>query len=183
MNEEFELLKDVAVRLESAGIKYMMTGSMAMAFYSTPRMTRDIDIIIQVSSADVDRIVNLFREDFYIEEESVRFAVVNRGMFNVIHNDSIIKVDFIVRKDEDYRIEEFSRRKRISFEGVAVSVVTPEDLILSKLVWAKRSQSELQLRDARRMVNSIKQPENEYLERWSKILGVSDLLLKVMDNE
>ena len=63
MNEELELLKNIAAKLESVGIEYMITGSMAMAVYSTPRMTRDIDIIIQVSPVDVDKILSLFRDD------------------------------------------------------------------------------------------------------------------------
>ena len=183
MNEEFELLKNIAAKLESAGIEYMMTGSMAMAFYSTPRMTRDIDIIIQVSPVDVDNILSLFRDDFYIDEESVRHAVLSRGMFNIIHNDSVIKVDLIVRKDEEYRIEEFSRKKKIPIEGVSISVVAPEDLILSKLVWAKRSQSELQFRDVRQMMIVVKKLNNKYLEKWSKILGIDDLLRKMKEHE
>lgn len=183
MNEELELLKNIAAKLESVGIEYMMTGSMAMAFYSTPRMTRDIDIIIQVSPVDVDKILGLFRDDFYIDEESVRHAFLNRGMFNIIHNDSVIKVDFIIRKDEEYRIEEFSRKKKINIEGVSISVVAPEDLILSKLVWAKRSQSELQFRDVRQMMMALKELNNKYLEKWSKILGVDDLLGKVKEHE
>ena len=178
MNEELELLKNIAVKLETAGIEYMITGSMAMAFYSTPRMTRDIDVIIQVSSIDVNKIRNLFSDDFYIDEASVRQAILSRGMFNIIHNDSVIKVDFIIRKDEEYRIEEFSRKREIDIEGISVWVVAPEDLILSKLIWVKRSQSELQLRDAQQMV-ALKELDNKYLEKWSKILGVYDLLGKV----
>ena len=139
MNEEFELLKDVALRLQKAGINYMITGSMAMAVYSTPRMTRDIDIIIEISYRDVERIVALFRDDFYIDEASVRQAVCDRGMFNIIHSNSVIKVDFIIRKNEDYRIEEFSRRQMVNIEGLQISIVATEDLVLSKLVMSDTS--------------------------------------------
>ncbi len=183
MYEEIELIKDVASRLEQAGMQYMMTGSMAMAIYSTPRMTRDIDMVIQVSPEDISKIVNLFRDDFYIDETSVRQAVQNRGMFNIIHNESIIKVDFIVRKNEEYRTQEFSRRQQIEIEGVSIAVVAPEDLILSKLVWAKQSNSELQLRDVRRMVAVLKDLDNDYLKKWSGELGVEDLLEEVRENE
>ena len=117
MNEELALLKDIARRLEDAGIEYMMTGSMALALYSIPRMTRDIDIIIQVTDADVGKIVNVFKGDFYIDESSVRQAIQDSGMFNIIHNESVLKVDFIIRKNEEYRIEEFLRRKKIDVQG------------------------------------------------------------------
>jgi len=183
MYEEIELIKDVASRLEKAGIQYMMTGSMAMAIYSTPRMTRDIDMVIQVATEDIGKIVNLFRDDCYIDETSVRQAVQNQGMFNIIHNESVIKVDFIVRKNEEYRTPEFSRRQQIEIEGVSISVVSPEDLILSKLVWAKQSNSELQLRDVRQMVAVLKDLDNDYLKRWSGELGVEDLLREVQENE
>lgn len=183
MNEEFKILQEVALRLESAGIEYMMTGSMAMAFYSIPRMTRDIDIIIQASVADVEKIVALFREDFYIEKESVRYAISHRSMFNIIHNESVVKVDLIICKDEDYRIEEFSRRSKLTVEGTSVSVVTPEDLILSKLVWAKQSQSEMQLRDVRQIFKAEYSPDLEYLKKWARKLGVFSLLIKATENE
>ena len=182
MNEELELLKDVALRLKRAGIEYMITGSMAMAFYSTPRMTRDIDIIIQVSSGDAGKMVALFRDDFYIDEISVRQAVRDKGMFNIIHNKSVIKVDFIIRKNEEYRREEFSRRQAVNIEGLTVSVATPEDLILSKLVWVKLSGSELQFRDVRQMMTALGKIDSKYLERWSNILGVEDLLKKAQEH-
>jgi len=179
MNEEQELLKQVAVCLERAGIEFMITGSMAMAVYSTPRMTRDIDIIINVSLKDVDRIVALFQEEFYIDKASVRKAIHDKGMFNIIHNESIIKVDFIIRKNEEYRIGEFNRRQMVELDGIPIQVVAPEDLVLSKLVWAKRSGSELQFRDVQQMMIALKDINHEYLEKWSKTLGVEDLLEKV----
>jgi len=96
MDEQLEFLKLIASRLDSAGIPYMMTGSMAMAIYSIPRMTRDIDLVVEVTPADVDRIVGLFSEDCYIDQDSVRQAVRAHGMFNIIHNDWVIKADFII---------------------------------------------------------------------------------------
>jgi hypothetical protein len=175
-NEEIELLKTVVRRLESAGIEYMITGSMVLSLYATPRMTRDIDIVIQVSIDDADRITGLFQDDFYITLESVKDAIRNNGMFNIIHNDSIIKVDLIVRKNEEYRKEEFSRKQIADFGGMPVYVVAPEDLILSKLVWAEPSQSELQYRDVRLMLVSCKTLDFEYLKKWAKTLGVNDSL-------
>jgi len=178
-----DLLKRVAQKLEKAGISYMMTGSMALAIYAVPRMTRDIDIIIEASSEDALRIVDLFKDDFYIDPDSVQNAIRHKGMFNIIHNESVIKVDFIVRKDGDFRIEEFSRKKNMNIEGVRVSFVTAEDLILSKLVWAKRTDSELQLRDVRQILNSVKDIDTTYLDKWAKELGVLDILSKANEHE
>ena len=178
MNEELELLKEVAARLEAAGIEYMMTGSMALAVYSTPRMTRDIDIIIEATPADADRIAAMFRTDFYLDEPSVREAIRNKSIFNIIHNDSVVKIDFIVRKDGEYRLTEFSRRRIIDLDGVPVSVVAPEDLVLSKLVWAQQSDSELQFRDACQVMKSVPGLDNEYMLKWACILGCMDIFQK-----
>ena len=182
MNEELELIKEVASLLEQAGIGYMMTGSMAMAVYATPRMTRDIDMVIQVTHEDIEKIVELFQNDFYIDETSVRQAVDNRGMFNIIHNESVIKIDFIVRKDEEYRLEEFARRQTVEIEGQPISVVAPEDLILSKLVWARQSDSELQLGDVRQMLTALNDIDDDYLKNWSEKLGVAELLGKARED-
>ncbi|MGH7769891.1 MAG: hypothetical protein ACREQP_20780 [Candidatus Binatia bacterium] len=100
-------------------------------------------------------------------------------MFNLIHHETIIKVDFVVRKDSDYRRMEFSRRKRISVEDQPLYVVSPEDLILSKLYWAKDSESEVQLLDVGNLLASVKKLNRSYLARWAKRLGVDALYRKM----
>ncbi len=94
VDELIEFLKLLGKRLDEAGFKYMITGSMAMAVYAVPRMTRDIDLVIEISLADTERLIELFASDCYIEENAVRDAIKQRGMFNIIHNDWILKADF-----------------------------------------------------------------------------------------
>lgn len=55
MSDELDVLKSVTAQLEGAGIAYMVTGSMAANFYTVPRMTRDIDLVIELSERDGDR--------------------------------------------------------------------------------------------------------------------------------
>ena len=175
MSEELEVLKEVAQRLDRAGIAYMVTGSTAANFYSVPRMTRDIDIVVELSEQDVGKFILAFEKDHYLEAAAVRDAVKSRGMFNLIHDQYIVKVDFIVRKDTPYRRKEFSRKKKISVDGQDLYVVAPEDLILSKLEWAKDSESEVQLRDVQNLLQSVKGLDRRYLARWTKQLGVESL--------
>lgn len=183
MNEELEILKLVADRLKSAGIEYMMTGSMAMALYSMPRMTRDIDMILNISSSEANTIFNLFNKDFYIDKKGIDQAIQNKGIFNIIHNETIMKIDFIVRKDEEFRREEFARRRIADIAGTQVYVVTAEDLILSKLVWVKNSNSELQYRDVQQMIIASKSLDHDYIEKWAVKLAVGDLLKKALKCE
>ncbi|MBN2375763.1 MAG: hypothetical protein JXD22_05155 [Sedimentisphaerales bacterium] len=178
MDEQLEFVKLIAARLEAAKIPYMMTGSMAMAIYSVPRMTRDIDLVIEIGPDKTEEIVKLFSSDCYVDSESVRQAVRNRSMFNIIHNEWIVKADFIIRKKENYRQTEFLRKKQIEIEMQNVWVATPEDLIISKLIWSRDSESETQLRDVRQLIGFIKELDWDYLQNWSKILGVDEQLVK-----
>jgi len=179
MSEELDVLQEVAQRLAGAHISYMVTGSMAANFYAVPRMTRDIDVVIELSVRDVDRLVRLFESDFYVDRDMIQTAVRGQGMFNLIHTRLLVKVDFVVRKDSPYRIEEFSRRRRVSLKGGEVVLVAPEDLILSKLDWAKDSRSEVQLADVRGLLASVGDLDREYLERWARRLGIEDLYREV----
>ena len=145
-NEQLEFLKQIASRLNGAEIRYMLTGSMAMAVYALPRMTRDIDIVIECELEDADKICGLFEADCYVDHEKIRNAVSGQSLFNIIHNEWVVKADFIVRKDEDYRKVEFSRRRVFQVEGSGIYVTAPEDLIISKLLWSKDASSELHFR-------------------------------------
>ncbi|MFH0792485.1 MAG: DUF6036 family nucleotidyltransferase [bacterium] len=179
MNEQLEFVKSIASRLERAGISYMLTGSTAMAMYAAPRVTRDIDVVIECDVDDVERVHELFKPDCYVDLGAIREAVAGRRMFNVIHDKWLVKADFMVRKNEPYRVTEFGRRRQLDVEGSKVFVVSAEDLILSKLLWSKESESARQRRDARSVVEAIPDLDWEYLEKWANALEVKDLLAEV----
>jgi hypothetical protein len=171
---EIDIVRDISQRLEASGISYMLTGSMAMNYYAQPRMTRDIDVVIAISPGDVDRVAALFRPDYYVSEENIRESLAHESNFNLIHQESVIKVDCIIRKRGEYRQMEFDRRRRISIRDFTTFIVSKEDLIISKLFWAKDSHSELQLGDVRNLLGTGY--DSEYLQRWTQELGVNNLL-------
>lgn len=177
MLTELEVLAIVTARLEAMQIAYMLTGSYALACYTTPRMTRDLDLVVALAASDCDRVTELFSADFYVDEDAVRSAVETQRMFNLMHFASGIKLDFIIRKASEYRQLEFSRRRLATINGVHLWIVSREDLILSKLVWSKDSGSELQRRDARSLLNET--IDRDYLEKWAADLGVADLLQEI----
>ncbi|MEK7305683.1 MAG: hypothetical protein AAB034_05980, partial [Nitrospirota bacterium] len=179
VSDELDVLKVVTARLEAGGVPYMVTGSMAANFYTTPRMTRDIDLVVELCDRDISHVVSLFQDDYYIDREMVEQAVRNQSMFNMIHNALVVKVDCVVRKDSEYRREEFARRRPVSIAGQPVCIVSPEDLILSKLDWAKDSRSQLQLDDVRNLLGSVQGLDIAYLIRWADRLGLSSLYREV----
>ena len=176
MSEQLDVLLDVVARLDTAGVPYMLSGSVAMNYYAQPRMTRDIDVVVELAEAGVAAVEAEFRDDYYVDAEAGREAVANRGMFNLIHLESLVKIDLIVRKDGEYRQLEFARRRKVDLGGATVVIVAPEDLLLSKLAWGKESRSELQMRDARNLLLAVAGLDGEYLREWAVKLGVSEML-------
>ena len=170
---ELDIVRDVSKRLEDVGIDYMLTGSIAMNYYAEPRMTRDIDLVIALCPEDSGRVVQIFNHDYYISREAVESSIKHQSLFNLIHNESVIKVDCIVRKQSGFRLNEFERRKRVKLRDFETWVVSKEDLILSKLYWAKDSHSEFQLRDVKNLVSSG--CDRDYIQRWTHDLGVANL--------
>ena len=179
MSEELDVLHAVTQRLDAAAIPYMVTGSIAMSYYAAPRMTRDIDFVVALESGDIDRVHALFREDFYIDRDAAERAIVEKSVFNLIHRTSIVKVDFVIRKTSEYRQLEFSRQRRVTIGGQTVSMVTAEDLIISKLDWARESHSEMQLSDVRNLLASVPDLDHAYLREWTVRLGLSVLYREV----
>src|SRR5436190_7820783 len=93
---EIDIVRDIARKFEQAGIDYMLTGSMAMNYYAQPRMTRDIDVVIAITPDKVQRVIELFRPDYYLSEQNIHESLAQESIFNLIHNESVIKVDCIV---------------------------------------------------------------------------------------
>jgi hypothetical protein len=116
--------------------------------------------------------VKTFEDAYYVSREAVHEAIRYQTRFNIIHTQSVINVDFVIRKQDAYRIHEFERRHKVEWAGVSLWIVSIEDLILSKLVWLKDSLSEQQQRD---VLNLLRQPyERSYVEQWLAPLGAAD---------
>ncbi len=175
-----DLLAKVVAALDTAGVPHMVTGSFASTFHGEPRMTRDIDLVIDPDGHDISLFVAQFDpESFYIDDAVA--AAARRDMFNVIDVTTGWKVDLIVRKDRPFSIEEFGRRVPVEIFGVRTFVASVEDTILSKLEWSKMSGSDQQRRDVNAVLH-IQRPtlDLEYLERWASELGIADELHRAL---
>lgn len=175
--QEFPTLWKVINRLEKAGIPYMLTGSMAVNIYGHSRATNDFDIVIQIGSHHIKMLSSLFEKDFYMSEEAMQEALRLQGMFNVIDNETIFKVDFIIAKDDPFSKQQFGRRQAIKVADKIIYIISPEDLILSKLEWSKESLSELQENDIKNILRILGRTlDKQYLEKWATVKGLNDRL-------
>ncbi len=154
INEIFDTLNDVVVRLNDLGVEYMVTGSVAMSSYVTARATMDIDVIIEIEQSDIQKFEGRFAGDYYVSLESIRRAKERHSMFNVLNFETGVKVDFITRKPSAFEAAKFNRRRLSRIGETEFWVISKEDLILSKLWWARDSHSERQFEDVRRLIES-----------------------------
>jgi hypothetical protein len=177
-NSQLIILQDVANKLTSAGIEYMVTGSVASFIYGMPRMTHDIDIVVKIFTGNKDIIIKAFETEYLVSEEDIDFALKNDLMFNFFHREKAAKIDFIVQKKTEYRLTEFSRRKFVSSEKFSGYIASLEDLIISKVDWAKDSLSEQQSRDIKFL---LKNPvDEEYLNHWLNELNLREIFNKLI---
>jgi hypothetical protein len=171
-----ELGLDVAGRLDRAGIPYMLTGALAVNYHGAPRSTHDIDVVGVISPADITRIKAMLEPDYEVAEESIRAALREGSMFNAIHDESGFKVDFWMRKGDDYGREAFARRKQYPYDHSLLSIATPEDVIISKLDWFKQSDVDKHFSDARGIVAIQKGSlDTAYIARWCEAKSLLDL--------
>lgn len=169
-------LQRVAQILEASGVPYMLTGSLAAAYYATPRATQDIDVVIDTQEEGIERLVQGFLDaEFYVDREAALAAWRTQGQFNAIDPDSGWKVDLIVRKDRSFSRTEFERREPADLLGIEVSLASLEDVVIAKLEWAQMGDSELQRTDVVRLLElSGSRVDRAYLEKWVAELGLQN---------
>ena len=170
---QIDIVRDLSARLDAADIGYMLTGSMAMNCYALPCLPRNLDFVVALRPADAELMVRLFSPDFEISREAADSAIAQQSFFNLIHRKSRIKVNCIICQQIKYRLTEFSRRQRIKFENFKTWIVSKEDLIISKLYWARKSRSQRHLRDVKNLAAT--DCDTIYVERWTRALGIIKL--------
>lgn len=167
--------RDVIARLEAIGLRYYVTGSWALAAYAEPRMTRDIDIVLDAAPADYERVIRPAFEDDYLVNDPV--VISGRSIGGLIHRIEIARADLIFGRADPWARSALDRRARFEHPTLGPTwIISREDLILAKLEWSDGGSSELQVRDVRSIVRLADDLDWPYLERYASTLGVRPLL-------
>jgi hypothetical protein len=179
------ILKLVVESLDKLSIPYMVTGSLASAFYGEPRSTQDVDIVVRAPEPPLQRLGERLRAaGLYCDAGAITEAVELKGLFNAIDPATGWKVDFIVLKDRAFGRAAFEGRTLAELGGVPLHLIRAEDVVVSKLEWAQLGGSERQLRDVVGVL-MVQGPllDRDYIERWVTGLGLSNEWARVLELE
>lgn len=184
MTVERGLLQYVVRMLTEREIEYFITGSVAAMRYGEARLTRDIDIVVQLRPEHIAGLVSAFQlPDFYLEQAAIRDALTHHGSFNAIHIPSGMKIDFMCPKSGAFTDSRFSRSRVCEvLPGLAARISSAEDVILMKLKYFQEGGSDKHLRDIASMFRiSGTLIDQTYLTWWAPILGVQAEFAAVLD--
>lgn len=173
-NQLIETFQEILQQLEEHSIPYMVVGSIAAIVYGEPRLTNDMDVVIQIPPDRADKIQDMFSEDeFYCPPlEVLQSELSSRGQFNIIHQTSGLKIDFVVQKQGEHGQEEFGRRRTIPFwEDFEASIASPEDVIIKKLSFYREGGQSKHVDDIRGILAHT-DVDRDYLEHWISRLGL-----------
>lgn len=185
INDQADLLEFVADSLNTAQMSFV-TGSQASAIYGEPRFTQDIDIVLELITEQIPSFLQLFAsEDFYLSEAAVRNAVTRRGMFNLIQPSSGSKVDFVVAKNSNFDRTRMTRTRLFSIsEKSKARFASPEDVILKKMQWFSKDNSDRHIRDILGVLQVQQtQIDVSYVETWLDELGVRDVWTAILERQ
>lgn len=112
----------------------MVVGSFASTAHGEPRTTRDLELVIDPSLAQLDGVVGALDPAlFHVDRDVARDALRRRSMFNVIEITTGWKLDLVIRKARPFSVEEMRRRTPTRILGIEVPIATAEDTIIAKL--------------------------------------------------
>lgn len=184
--EPVQITRRIAVVFEKLKIPYYVVGSLASSLHGIPRATADVDLIANIKKQHVQSLFHSLQNDFYVDEDRIRMAILDRSSFNVIHLSTMFKIDVFLSKNDDLSREEMSRREKYQVteeKGQDLYLASAEDIILSKLQWYKSGGcvSEKQWNDVKGVLRIVdKRLDFIYLKDRAKKKGLISLLDEVL---
>lgn len=180
-----ELLHHLTSELDRLNIPYLITGSMATIAYGEPRLTNDIDVVVDLRLEQVEDFCRAFpAPEFYCSPAAVRSAVLRRFQFNVLHPSSGLRIDVMIPEPSEFNRSRLSRAARLRTTADTTAwFASPEDAILKKLEYYRLGGSDKHLRDIAGVLKIRRDRlDYAYLAQWAQKLGVSDLWQQLLSS-
>lgn len=187
LTEPVQITQRIVQEFESLKIQYYVGGSLASSLHGIPRATQDVDIIADIAYQHIPELVKALEKEFYIDSDMIKEAIQRRKSFNLIHYETMFKVDIFIPNLDTAAQEEMERRQQYQVSDNPQNLLylaSAEDIILNKLQWFQMggSVSERQWNDVLGVIQvQHKRLDRSYLERAAQKRGVEDLLQKVFN--
>lgn len=184
--EPIAVTAKVTAVLETLDVPYFIGGSLASTLYGMIRTTQDSDIIAEMRAGHIRPFVLALQDEFYLDEEMIAAAVANQSSFNIIHRESMFKVDIFIPRERVFIKKQFARARRelLSADPVVQAYVSSaEDTLLAKLEWFRMGgeSSERQWRDVLGVLKvQAGTLDLDYLRSTAIELNVEDLLERAL---
>lgn len=185
-NEPVEVTFKVTSVLEQLGVPYLIGGSLASTLYGMVRTTQDSDIVAEMRPEHIHAFVAALQDEFYIDDEMIASAIRRNSSFNIIHRETIFKVDVFVPRPSPFLQSQLNRAQRQTFtfaNTISAKFASPEDTVLAKLEWYRLGgeTSERQWRDILGVLKTrAGQLDLDYLRKWAAEINVTDLLERAL---
>lgn len=181
-NEPIEVTLKVTGVFETLGVPYLIGGSLASILYGMMRTTQDADIVAEMRLEHLKFFVSALQEEFYMDDEMIAEALQSHSSFNIIHRETMFKVDVFIPRPRPFVKAQLARTQRriFTFETeIGANFASPEDTILAKLEWYQLG-GEVSERQWRDILGVLKvcagELDLDYLKKWAVDLQVGDLL-------
>jgi hypothetical protein len=185
-NEPLEVTLKVTGVFEKLGVPYLIGGSLASTLHGMVRTTQDADIVAEMRPVHLKPFVSAMQEEFYVDDEMIAESIQRHSSFNIIHRETMFKVDVFIPHQRPFLQSQLSRAQRQVFlfgTEVSAKFASPEDTILAKLEWY-RLGGEVSERQWRDILGVLKVRAGEldlaYLQKWASELQVGDLLERAL---
>jgi hypothetical protein len=185
-NEPVEVTIQVTDVFEKLSVPYLIGGSLASALYGMVRTTQDADIVAEMRPEHLQPFVTALQDEFFIDDEMIAAAIQRNSSFNIIHRETMFKVDVFIPRPRPFLQSQLARAQRQTFTfetEVSAKFASPEDTILAKLEWY-RLGGEISERQWRDILGVLKTRAGvldlSYLRKWAGELKLSDLLERAL---
>jgi hypothetical protein len=178
--QELNLFKIFTARLTELKLNYFITGSIASIIYGEPRLTHDIDIVLEITLNDIDSFIAAFpKEQFYVPPKEIiknELLRTERGHFNLIHHESGFKADIFLVGRNKFQKWALKNKKEVPFQGTLLYIAPIEYVIIKKLEYYKEGLSEKHINDIKGMLQNSKDIiDFKIVDRFSKQFGLTDI--------
>jgi hypothetical protein len=176
-----ELVRRVLAAFELLRIDYVTVGSFAVNAYVEPRSTNDADFVLQLDQLDLGSLVAALGDDFSIDPQMSFESITMTSRYKLTHRRSLFTIELFGLTHDEHDLARFRRRVRGSVGGLPAFILSPEDVVVTKLRWGQRGRRSKDIEDIENMLAVHRATlDFDYIRGWARQHGTLALLEQLL---